>query len=214
METVASSTFVIGADMAVLDEIRSGAVNLAIWERENRWSQAARELLLAPSPIRMDLKAPNVPLVADVLSAHGVGEVMPLAEDVVFLASIFGRTAGTRHPRVRLERVDDDGCALFHADSLRIRLLCTYAGAGTEWLEEDNVNRDQLGLRGRTLDQANAEIVRDGAAIRRISTGAVAIFTGRAHEAVPPLVHRSAPVSAARESRIRLCIDLPGDCGC
>lgn len=137
-----------------------------------------------------------------------------LAADIVMLARCFCEMADTSHARVRLERVEDDGCMLFHADTLRIRMLCTYAGPGTEWLEPENVRMHELGLRGREIAGANAAIVIDAARIQQVPAWHVVMFTGRMRADTPPLVHRSAPVRSAAENRLRLCIDLPGECGC
>jgi len=88
----------------------------------------------------------------------------------------------------------------------------TYAGAGTEWLENANVRRDELGSRGRSIGETNAAIVIVPAEVRHIPTWHVAVFTGRGREGTPALIHRSAPVSTSTDYRLR--IDLPGDCGC
>lgn len=137
-----------------------------------------------------------------------------LAGDITHLSGLFSEIAKTIHPRVRLERVEDDGCAIFHADSLKIRLLCTYTGAGTEWLENTNVRRHELGSRGRSIRETNTAIVIHPANIRHIPAWHAAVFTGRGREGTPALIHRSAPVSTSNDHRLRLCIDLPGDCGC
>lgn len=205
MATIEEVHMVEAATPDVLEEIRTPGVNLSIWHREP--VPVPGELLR--QPLRFDGEAPEA---AELVRA--IPELGPMAADIVRLWKRFGQIAGTRHPRVRLERVDDDGCALFHADSLRVRMLCTYAGAGTEWLDNDDVNWDELGLRGRTLDEANAAIVRSPECIRRIPTGAVAVFSGRGREEARPLIHRSAPIRPGEGFRLRLCIDLPGNCGC
>jgi len=72
----------------------------------------------------------------------------------------------TRAPplRLRLETGRDAACAVFHADTLPLRLLCTYRGAGPQWLEETDLRRDELSPRGRTVPEAKAAIFRDPAA--------------------------------------------------
>lgn len=171
---------------SILAQIVNPGINLAIFERPPSQTclSSVEALMQSRVPIRIDFKNPS--------------------------------TAGTLHPRVRFERVEDDGCALFHADSLNLRLLCTYAGPGTEWLENSNTRRHELGLRSRTLDEANADIVVDPSRIRRLAPWHVAIFSGRSRPGAEDnaLIHRSAPVLSANTPRLRLCIDLPADCGC
>lgn len=208
---------------SVLEEILEPGFNLAIYQRPPREDclPAVGALLRAIIPAKIDLKNPSAADLADAIACT-IGPTAPhasilsLAEDIAHLSSLFARIAGTRHPRVRLERVADDGCALFHADSLSLRLLCTYAGPGTEWLENSNARRHELGLRSRTIPEANRAIIIDSSKIRSIATWHAAIFSGRAHPGGEEnaLIHRSAPVLFTNATRLRLCIDLPGDCGC
>ena len=99
-------------------------------------------------------------------------------------------------------------CQLFHADSLHMRMLCTYVGQGTEWVENHNARYDQLGSRGRTKEETNAAIVIDHDQIHTIQPWHVGIFTGRKKSGISPLIHRSPSVLGAKEHRIFLCIDF------
>ncbi|MFY8214972.1 MAG: DUF1826 domain-containing protein [Chthoniobacterales bacterium] len=210
-------------DMGVLQRIVEPSLNLCIWKRRaNPATARTIEAILASKfTTRLDLQFPSPEEIAsriratDPALATSLG-VMDLATDVASLASLFARLAGTKHPRVRLDRVEDDGCALFHCDSLRLRMLCVYAGPGTQWLENSNVRRDQLGSHGRSIAEANAAIVVDAGAIQSIPNWHVAVFKGRAWDDGDDLslIHRSAPVRHRGEYRIRLCIDLPNGCAC
>ncbi len=207
----------------VLRRIGEPTLNLCLWQRSSNPSAAPaiQAILEADKPIHLDLRSPSADRVSAGIPLVNVSEVVSrslrhLVADVLLLEKLFADIAGTRHPRVRLERVEDDGCALFHADTLRLRLLCTYAGPGTQWLENGNARREELGSRGRTIHEANRAIVVDPAAIRSIPNWHVAVFKGRAWCADDDisLIHRSAPVRHRDEYRILLCIDLPNDCAC
>lgn len=207
----------------VLHRIRESAVNLCLWRRSLNPSatSAIDSILGAEQPLDLDLHAPSADQLTAGISIANPSEITSrslrhLVADVVLLAKLFADIAGARHPRVRLERVEDDGCALFHADTLRLRMLCTYAGPGTQWLENGNARREELGSRGRTIHAANRAIVLDESAIRSIPNWHVAMFKGRAWSADEDisLIHRSAPVRHRGEYRLRLCIDLPTDCAC
>lgn len=133
------------------------------------------------------------------------------------LVARFREISGSPAVRLRLERVADQGCAAFHADSLALRLLCTYHGPGTQWLEHDNLRRAELGLRGRSTAEANPAIVIDDTRIRTVPAWHVMIFKGRSWpgEEDNALVHRSFPVCCADQARIRLCLDVPSNyAGC
>ena len=207
----------------VLRRIVEPHLNLCIWRRKADpfVVSALGAILRAKIPFRLDLRAP-----ARERIEQEIRDVFPalaamrgcahLVDDAHLLASLFAELAGTQHPRVRLERVEDDGCALFHSDTLRMRMLCTYAGPGTQWLENSNARRDQLSSRGRGIAEANAAIVIDPSAIRSISSWHVAVFKGRHWNDVEDysLIHRSAPVGHRGDYRIRLCIDIPDDGDC
>ena len=68
-----------------------------------------------------------------------------LIDDILRLATLFEATTKSDNIKLQLEIVTTDMCRLFHADYYRQRLLCTYLGPGTEWLDHSNVNRNALG---------------------------------------------------------------------
>lgn len=113
----------------------------------------------------------------------------PLGEDIARLGHLFATV--TREPtlRFRLEHVADNACGKHHVDSVRLRLLCTYAGLGTEW-----------------IDPASLPC--------RMSVFHVGIFKGsKFPDLAPRILHRSPPVAHLpknRRSRLLLCIDQPG----
>ncbi|HTM67959.1 MAG TPA: DUF1826 domain-containing protein, partial [Candidatus Binatia bacterium] len=102
-----------------------------------------------------------------------------------------------------LERVVNDGCRLFHVDHVKLRLVCTYRGAGSEWLTEGNALRAGIG-KGN-----NALVVRNWPAVRHLCPWAVALQKGELFTGVPDtgLPHRSPPVASAFEARLVLVID-------
>lgn len=209
----------------ILREILRPGVLLCIWERAP--VPGLHEVLRAVSRSRESLKivmrgstASEVATeLAAALPSSGLRaeNFRLLAEDILRLTDEFREISGALHPRVRLERVEDNGCALFHVDTLPLRMLCTYLGPGMQWLDEDNVRREQLGLRGRSLAAANEAIVRDPQKVNTIPAGHVAIFKGRSwqgHQFTDGLVHRSPPVPDSENYRLRLTIDISHDCAC
>lgn len=217
--------FLVSKQPAVLHRIATSGISLCVWSRpaEAQAAAAVRAILSAPTPLRLDVAAPTPEQIAAGIIA-GLTRPGPrvretvhhLANDIAMLAKKFGTVADTRHPRVRLTRVEDNCCALFHVDNLRLRMLCTYAGAGTQWLENRNVRRDQLGSQGRSVAEATRAIVVNPKTIRTIPGWHVAILKGGAWpgEESTAVVHRSAPVPDSASHRLVLCIDLPAACSC
>jgi hypothetical protein len=113
---------------------------------------------------------------------------LALGSDIEVLAELFLHVTGESEVRLRLEHVADDACRCHHVDAVRLRMLCTYAGPGTEWLDI-------------------------GSRTHRMAVMQVGIFKGTAFPDNVPVLHRSPPVSELprrRRSRILPCIDQPG----
>ena len=204
-----------GALPGILEETR----NLVIWKRPPN-PRVERWVSLWLSRIDLEIDRTIHPdhdvtdeLVHDLCAAGcppGAG-MCDFAIDITFLAGAFARIAGLEQARVRLETLRDDGCTKFHVDSLRLRMLCTYAGPGTEWVPDKYANRRELGINAETMEKANRRIVPDPSHVQVTPTGAVMIFKGSGYDNRPHtgLVHRSHPVRHAGEIRLRLCIDEP-----
>jgi len=112
--------------------------------------------------------------------------------------------------------VTSDACRLFHVDVSGLRLLVTYSGHGTQWIGNDDVCRDEMGLRGRTVEQTNAAIVPHPARIRAVQRFSVAVLKGESYPGNlgNGIVHRSPPIGASGMRRLRLCLDAEvDDCG-
>lgn len=67
-----------------------------------------------------------------------------LAQDFAFLAELYADLLGCPSLGVRLERLDQAMCPRWHRDQTGIRLLCTYRGPGTEWLDGRHLDRLNL----------------------------------------------------------------------
>lgn len=171
---------------SVLDRIHSPDVGLAIWHRFTRLSLLVSASALQAQP-PFTLTISDTPdratrrLSHDLLLFH-----WPLYADFRRLATRFSTLAASPVVRMRLEHVIDDSCRKFHVDAVGLRLLCTYAGPGTEWVD-------------------------DAGRIRRMASMEVAVFKGSAFPgAGPRVLHRSPPLSTgthAGQSRLVLCID-------
>lgn len=64
----------------------------------------------------------------------------PLAADIAAHARSTLAQFGVVSTELRVEVVDEVSCPKFHCDNTRVRLLCTYHGAGTEYVSADAPN--------------------------------------------------------------------------
>lgn len=129
-------------------------------------------------------------------------EAAALIADVQQLTQIFADLTGDHHLGLRLRVLEGTMCPKWHVDRLRVRLICTYVGPGTEWLEVvDGVERSPsprlLGL--------SPSLAPD----HRLDVGWVGLFKGLSaseggHDAA---VHRSPGVP---EGGARLLLTVEG----
>jgi hypothetical protein len=127
-----------------------------------------------------------------------------LCEDFINIAKKFISLCSDKVIGIRLERVVTDNCKAFHVDFLSLRLLCTYHGAATEWLENSNVNREHLGKNRNDLVAKNEDL------IKSFKTNWVGILKGENYtdNRGRGVVHRSPQIlDLKKEDRILLRMD-------
>ena len=120
-----------------------------------------------------------------------------LIADAAALVGAFAQVTGSALVDVRLERVDHDACWKFHRDSVEARLVTTYRGPATEWVQPDQAARalrEQKGFEGP---------------LEQLRTADVAFFKGSRAGAGSGIVHRSPPISGSGETRLLLCLNKP-----
>ncbi|GAB4216979.1 MAG: hypothetical protein OHK0013_44080 [Sandaracinaceae bacterium] len=139
------------------------------------------------------------------------------AQDVADLATRVARWTKRKHVRARFDVVRGDSCRKFHADYVAIRVLVTYVGPGTEWVEDADADRSFLGRHDLDVQTCNERIVRDPGAIRRADAGDVVVLKGAAYprNELKGAIHRSPPIEhlGHRVERLVLRIDV-ASCAC
>jgi hypothetical protein len=223
----ASPHVVTGTSASVLARVREPGVNLAIWLRDDP-ERASRTWPKRRAAFD-DLSAVRVAVDA-ITAAEGdvAGRVLPaglpeavaglVRRDVNRLVRVLRSVVATPRVRVKLHRCDGDECRLFHVDHIGVRLITTYAGPGTDWVEDGAVRRQHLGgagVRSRAPVTINDAIVADWTRVHRIPRFAVAAFRGGRAPAgwseAAPIVHRSPPIAGTGVQRLRLVIDAADD---
>ena len=130
------------------------------------------------------------------------GEKESFINDIIRLCVLFSGLKKNKRMKIQIEVVKTNKCRLFHQDCYRQRLLCTYVGPGTEWLDHENVNREALG-KGQ-----NENIVKDATKINRAKAFEVLLIKGSKYDEYETgVVHRSPPIEHERHTRVLLKID-------
>ncbi len=226
MNGTASSTTLLGrrrksfftaGSPAAVRRILEGHTNACRWRRA-----LAPEVLVGLSALTEALGQARAAQIADDGPAAGLLDELTLAappklaawlaHDIEKLRVVFRTLDASARTVARLEVVTTDKCRRFHADYKTLRAVCTYAGPGTEWVENTKVDRVALVDRcERTpMNVQNERIVPDRGAVQHASPGDVILLKGDGFGEHPAggAVHRSPPIEAARLKRLVLTLDF------
>lgn len=122
-----------------------------------------------------------------------------LVDDIGWLVSAFAIITGSERVDVRLERVDHDACWKFHRDTVEARLVTTYRGPTTEWVQMAHAESAIVEQRGF-----------DGP-LERLGDHDVALFKGNRAGPNSGIVHRSPPIAGTGRTRLFLCLNMQTD---
>jgi hypothetical protein len=193
----ALSRAIVAKNADVLDAIRAEDVSLAIWERQlplgaddiafNGLRNLRFTASLGEMTDRLDQE----------LEFAGFKKGAPrnnIASDILDLANRFAAVMHLNEVEIRLEHVTTNACKKFHGDYVTARLICTYVGPGTQW-----------------LDGADAENCGCGEPhnIQQMKAGEVGLFKGRIWSETYPAIHRSPPIEGTGAGRLMLVINPP-----
>ncbi|MBK5526655.1 DUF1826 domain-containing protein [Pseudomonas sp. TH06] len=186
-------------------------VNLAIWQRQLplHIAEFASLLLSLNEPLAeslyLDITDEDVDPDLNGLASNfrDLEGYEGFIADLKWLVGAFACLLGARRIGLRLRVLDKAMCPRFHVDHVPVRLITTYAGIGSEWLREGEMDRLQLG-------QANAE-PHEAWQIQRLTSGEVALLKGEKWHGNEGfgLIHRS-PQLAPGERRLMLTLDWLG----
>jgi len=181
---------------AILSAIRDPGCNLAIWQRP-AFADFSPLTGGTPNDLRFTSDPADLPgALTQALAANGYAGDMALhgalVADAAGLARLFCDAMGLATFELRLEVVRTDSCRKFHADYVTARLITTYVGEGTHWLDEADADRVAAGA--------------DPQRIHRLAPFDVGLFKGRL-SAERPVIHRSPPI-AGTDGGARLLLVL------
>lgn len=121
-----------------------------------------------------------------------------LSAELNFLAELTGDLFGGESAGVRLSVSKSPPCPRFHVDRVHARLVTTWLGPGTEWIENRDCDRRWLGA--ASVADAERRLILNARRIQQAPEHAIVILKG---EAWPEFqgrgaVHRSPPSTGLR----------------
>lgn len=191
--------------------VRSSSFERGIWARTLSPALRARFVLRARKPLAIDITVERNDFVSirEALTQVADPELEAfIAADLSGLVPLYDALLPVPRLRIRLDRVDDNMCEKLHTDCLKLRLICTYAGPGTEWVDHADADRSLLGSTESSAADTNPAVLRHADALRRCGAGDVILLKGSEwSESELGAIHRS-PNFAGQE-RILLRVDEP-----
>lgn len=196
----------ISDTIEVLDAINNPHCNLSIWNREISHEMKSYIDILVQKNFTSQSKKDELngslrELLASLPYSSHLG-YQEFIQDIQLLYGFMQQLSGNPNPKIHLALIHQTQCPLFHVDFNHLRLICTYKGKGTQWIDEENSDRRHLGC-GR-----NEEVVKDTNLIHQTKQTSVAILKG---ERFPGnmgygIIHKS-PELEEGESRLFLRIE-------
>lgn len=199
--SVAETLIDIHSDPSALTRIYDDNVNLAIWNRRLEDEVTRFSKILSAEFNRFQLRCsghlPSIEKQLDSRLPNIIGK-KDFVEDVVLLSDMFSELLDIKEMGVRLAVLTKAMCPKFHVDRVPARLVTTYWGAGTEWMDNFYTRRNEEGR----------VVVLESAPINQLCTGQVGLMKGEMWEGNEGrgLVHRS-PSATEFEPRLVLTLD-------
>jgi hypothetical protein len=165
--------------------------------------------------VQVALAQPSFRILTSITPSDGPGPLMAhmtalprLAEEVQFWTEVLSELTGCEFVGVRLVRLEAAMCPRFHVDKVTVRVVSAFAGNGTEYLAEEDVDRRWLGHAARGVSDEASGLIRPGARVRRAEAGDVVLLKGEAwpKNAGRGAVHRS-PSASALSPRLVMTLD-------
>jgi len=128
--------------------------------------------------------------------------------DLDLLSILYLDLIGCPQIGVRLEVLNSAMCPKFHVDKTGIRMLCTYIGHGTQWLDDAYADRSKLGMVAVRQDDSDYGLILNQSGVHEVPTFAIALLKGSLWQGnhLRGIIHRS-PAILNQQTRVLLAFD-------
>ncbi|WP_166420240.1 DUF1826 domain-containing protein [Pseudoalteromonas sp. Z1A8] len=200
----------------VLPQIYNEDTNIVIWQRSaaEKLTKAVNTLIATSTlkPLELAVSPDDAfdQLIKELKPEdNNRDEVNTLCEDIALLVEMFCCLFDLKRAGLRLKVLDKPMCPRFHVDKIPCRLVTTYQGVATQWLNHSDVNRSKLGTGNLGKPDEESGLFKSLSNINQLTKGDVALLKGEYwnDNEGAGLVHRSPPV-AANEQRLLLTLDF------
>ena len=200
----------------VLPQIYNEDTNIVIWQRSaaEKLTKAVNTLIATSALKPLELAVSPDDAFEQLIKAlkpedNNRDEVNTLCEDIALLVEMFCCLFDLKRAGLRLKVLDKPMCPRFHVDKIPCRLVTTYQGVATQWLNHSDVNRSKLGTGNLGKPDEESGLFENLSNINQLQQGDVALLKGEYWDdnEGAGLVHRSPPV-AANEQRLLLTLDF------
>ncbi|MFK7854620.1 MAG: DUF1826 domain-containing protein [Granulosicoccus sp.] len=199
-----------GIEPTVLADIYDDNTHIAIWKRSlpQSLSDTVAEFIDANPTHKTSVVIAPQDAQTRLFDLFGHLTSREFCDDVATLVDMFCTLFELEQAGVRLSVLDNAMCPKFHVDRIPCRLITTYRGVATEWLQHEHVDRSKLGHQCNGVADHESGLFNSGQRIQQLNQGDVALLKGdvwRGNEG-KGLVHRSPSTQDSR--RLLLTLDM------
>lgn len=204
-----------GDNPNVFTNIYQNETNIVVWQREltNKLTAAVNAFLKSNTSTAAVLAVTPQNTHEVLRDTFGDSEAINiLSDDIALLVDMFCCLFDLKRAGLRLTVLDRAMCPRFHVDRIPCRLITTYQGIATEWLNNDVIDRTKLGAGNQGKLDEQSGLFQSLDDINQLTEGDVALLKGENWDETQGagIVHRSPAVSSG-ERRLLLTLDFISD---
>ena len=205
----------LGNSHEILTDIYDDKTNIVIWQRDlgEDITLAAEKIIATMPALKMaSVVTPQEAYTATHKTLGAAQYAHQLSEDIAQLVDMFCCLFDLKRAGLRLTALDHAMCPRFHVDKVPCRLVTTYQGSATQWLDHHHVDRSKLGVGNQGKPDEQSGLFETTSDIQQLRQGDVALLKGESWEGNQGagLVHRS-PQLPSETSRLLLTLDFIDD---
>jgi hypothetical protein len=140
---------------------------------------------------------------------HGAPDPSSFVFELCGLVDLFSSLTGADSIGVRLFCGNTRPCPRFHVDRLGLRMVCTWRGPGTEWIEHGAVNRQFFAGSANRPPDEHSGLLPPGAQVHQMRPFDIGVFKGELwpNNGNRGAVHRSPRLPPLASPRVMVTLD-------